>query len=160
MRGVDHLDLVVTDLERSLAFYNGLLAPLGFTRNSEIVGERGERVVYIGGTGGTSVSLRQAQSEAHATPYDRYAVGIHHICFAAPDRATVDERATWLQDVGAEIESGPAEYDYTPGYYAVFLHDPDGIKVEVMCRPWLRTVLWALRPATTPFRPENRGRPG
>jgi catechol 2,3-dioxygenase-like lactoylglutathione lyase family enzyme len=41
--GVDHLDLVVTDLERSLAFYNGLLEPLGFTRNSVIAGERGER---------------------------------------------------------------------------------------------------------------------
>jgi len=49
VRGVDHLDLVVSDLERSLEFYNGLLRPLGFTRNSEIVGERSERVVYIGG---------------------------------------------------------------------------------------------------------------
>jgi hypothetical protein len=28
-----------------------------------------------------------------------------------------------------EIESGPREYAYSPGYYAVFLHDPDGIKV-------------------------------
>ncbi len=40
VRPVDHLDLVVTDLDRSLTFYNGLLEPLGFTRNSEIVGER------------------------------------------------------------------------------------------------------------------------
>jgi glyoxylase I family protein len=133
---VDHLDLVVTDLERSLEFYRGLLGPLGYTRETEIEGERGERVVYLGHRSARpSVSLRAAQSDAHATPYDRYAVGIHHICFAAPDRATVDERATWLQDVGAEIESGPAEYDYTPGYYAVFLHDPDGIKLEILHRP-------------------------
>ena len=80
-RPVDHLDLVVTDLDRSLEFYNGLLHPLGFIRNTEIVGERGERVVYLGGSGGASVSLRQAQSDAHPVPYDRYAVGIHHLCF-------------------------------------------------------------------------------
>jgi glyoxylase I family protein len=134
-RGVDHLDLVVTDLERSLDFYNGLLEPLGFSRNSEIAGERGERVVYIGGTGGASVSLRAAQSDAHPTPYDRYAVGIHHLCFAAPGREVVDERFAWLRDRGAEIESEPREYDYTPGYYAVFFYDPDRIKLEIVHRP-------------------------
>jgi glyoxylase I family protein len=134
VRGVDHLDLVVTDLERSLEFYNGLLQPLGFTRNSEIEGERGERVVYIGGTGGASVSLRQAQSDAHPTPYDRYAVGVHHVAFFADGREAVDERAAWLRERGAEIESEPAEYDYTPGYYAVFFYDPDGIKLEILHR--------------------------
>ena len=34
------------------------------------------------------------------------------------------------------------EYDYTPGYYAVFCYDPDGIKLELLHRPgywdWLR----------------------
>jgi glyoxylase I family protein len=133
--GVDHLDLVVNDLERSLAFYDGLLEPLGFTRKSEIVGERGERVVYIGGTGGPSVSLREAQSDAHPTPYDRYAVGIHHLAFVASSREQVEERAAWLRERGAEIESGPREYDYTPGYYAVFFYDPDGIKLELVHRP-------------------------
>jgi glyoxylase I family protein len=135
VRPIDHLDLVVTDLERSLAFYNGLLEPLGFVRNIEIEGERGERVVYIGGSGGASVSLREAQSDAHPIPYDRYAVGIHHLCFGAASRELVDERAAWLRERGAEIESGPAEYGYTPGYYAVFFYDPDGIKLEIMHRP-------------------------
>ena len=135
VRSVDHLDLVVTDLDRSLDFYNGLLEPLGFTRNSEIEGERGERVVYIGGTGGTSVSLRAAQSDAHATPYDRYAVGIHHLCFGADSREAVDDRTAWLRDRGAEIESGPEEYGYEPGYYAVFFRDPDGLKLEIVHRP-------------------------
>ncbi len=130
-RPVDHLDLVVTDLERSLEFYNGLLEPLGFVRNTAIVGERGERVIYIGGSGGPSVGLRQAQSDAHPVPYDRYAVGIHHLCFGAPSREVVDERAAWLRERGAEIESGPAEYEYMAGYYAVFFHDPDGIKLEI-----------------------------
>jgi glyoxylase I family protein len=134
VRPVDHLDLVVTDLERSLAFYNGLLEPLGFTRNAEIEGERGERVVYIGGSGGASVSLRQAQTEPRG-PYDRYSVGLHHLCFGADSRETVDERAAWLRERGVEIESGPQEYSYTPGYYAVFFYDPDGIKLEIVHRP-------------------------
>jgi glyoxylase I family protein len=135
LRPVDHLDLVVTDLERSLKFYNGLLEPLGFVRNAEIEGERGERVVYIGGSGGASVSLRQAQSDAHPIPYDRYAVGIHHLCFGAASREVVDERAAWLREQGAEIESEPQAYTYMPGYYAVFFYDPDGIKLEIKHAP-------------------------
>jgi glyoxylase I family protein len=133
--GVDHLDLVVTDLERSLGFYRELLGRLGYTETSEIVGERGERVVYLGGPGVVSVSLRGRQSDSHPVPYDRYAIGIHHLAFAAPSRAVVEERAAWARESGAEIESEPAEYDYTPGYYAAFLHDPDGIKLEIVHRP-------------------------
>jgi glyoxylase I family protein len=92
-------------------------------------------VVYLGREeGGGSVSLRAAQSPS-AAPYDRYAVGLHHLAFAAPSRAAVDERAEWARTQGAVIESGPAEYDYSPGYYAVFLHDPDGLKLEIVSRP-------------------------
>lgn len=135
MEGIDHLDLVVTDLERSLAWYRGLLEPLGWTRVSEIVGERGERVVYLGRSGMGSVSLRARQSDAHEVPYDRYGIGLHHLAFRAASREAVDERAAWLRAQGAEIESGPREYDYTPGYYAVFFRDPDGLKLEVLHRP-------------------------
>ncbi len=136
MELIDHLDLVVSDLERSLAFYTGLLEPLGYTRRSEITGERGERVVYLGRSGGLeSIGLRAVASDAHEVPYDRYGIGIHHLAFAAPSRAVVDERAGWLRGHGAEIESGPEEYPYTPGYYAVFFRDPDGIKLELVHRP-------------------------
>ena len=136
MSPIDHLDLVVGELERSLEFYRGLLLPLGYVRVSEIEGERGERVVYLGRVGGMgSVSLRAAQSDAHPVPYDRYGIGLHHLAFAASSRGTVDERAEWLRAQGAHIESGPEEYGYTPGYYAVFFHDPDGIKLELVHRP-------------------------
>lgn len=87
MSPTDHLDLVVSDLVRSLDFYRGLLLPLGYVRVSEIEGERGERVVYLGRIGGMgSVSLREAQSDAHPAP-------------------------------------------------AVFFHDPDGAKLELVQRP-------------------------
>ena len=130
---IDHLDLVVSSLERSLAFYRGLLRPLGWVRESEIVGERGERVVYLGKLGEPgSISLREAQSDV---PNDRYTVGLHHLAIGVSSRAVVDERVAWLHERGAEIESGPREYDYTPGYYAVFFYDPDGIKLELLHRP-------------------------
>jgi catechol 2,3-dioxygenase-like lactoylglutathione lyase family enzyme len=133
---VHHIDLVVSDLERSLAFYRDLLRPLGYVREGGIRGERGEVVVYLDRVeGGTSIGLRQAQSDAGAVPYDRYGVGVHHIAFLAHSRSMVDERAAWLRDNGVEIESGPQDYDYIPGYYAVFFADPDGIKLEILHRP-------------------------
>ena len=68
---LDHIDLVVSDLDRSLTFYRELLRPLGFDREEAITGERGERVVYLG-RGPSAIGLRAAQSDV---PFDRYAVG-------------------------------------------------------------------------------------
>jgi len=127
--GVHHFDLVVSDLDRSLAFYRALLEPLGYHRTAEIVGERGERVVYIGGTAIVPVSLRQAQTPG---PHDRYRVGLHHVAFEAPSREVVDERLRWVRDQGLEIENDPKEYDYMAGYYAGFFRDPDGLKLEIL----------------------------
>ncbi len=130
--GVHHFDLVVSDLDRSLAFYRELLEPLGYNRASDIVGERGEQVVYIGGSGIVPVSLREAQTSGS---YDRYRIGIHHVAFEASSREIVDERLRWARDRGAEIENDPKEYQYMPGYYAGFFYDPDGIKLEVVHVP-------------------------
>jgi glyoxylase I family protein len=129
--GLHHLDLVVSSLERSLPFYRELLEPLGYTRVGDIVGERGETVVYVGG-GGPSIGVREARI---AGEYDRYRVGVHHIAFEATSRDVVDERHGWAQERGVAIESPPKEYDYMPGYYAFFFYDPDGIKLEVVHAP-------------------------
>src|SRR5437867_686701 len=126
--GVHHVDLVVSSIERSLPFYRDLLGPLGWHRIGEVEGERGETIWYLSGRD-TSIGLREAQSEG---AHDRYRVGLHHLAFEAFSRAVVDERAEWLIAQGAEIESGPEEYAYTPGYYAVFFYDPDGIKLEIV----------------------------
>jgi glyoxylase I family protein len=159
MARVDHVDLVVSSLDRSLPFYRELLGPLGWRWVHEVEGERGETIHYLFRLDGRgSIGLRARQSDG-ATAYDRYAVGIHHLAINAGSRKGVDRAARWARERHADIESGPQEYAYQPGYYAVFLHDPDGIKVEIMSRPRLRSALWALRPSTTPFRPRNRGRP-
>ncbi|MEX2211843.1 MAG: VOC family protein [Gaiellaceae bacterium] len=131
--GVHHVDLVVSSIERSLPFYRDLLAPLGWHRISEVEGERGETIWYLVGPG-TGIGLREAQAEGG---YDRYRVGLHHLALEAVSRAAVDERADWLRERGAEIESEPQEYSYQPGYYAVFFYDPDGIKLEIVHVPLL-----------------------
>jgi glyoxylase I family protein len=133
--GVHHVDLVVSSIERSLPFYRDLLAPLGFHRIGEVEGERGETIWYIGGPG-SQIGLREAQTQVEQ-PYDRYRVGLHHLAFEASSRAGVDERTEWLRNQGAEIESEPQEYGYSPGYYAVFFYDPDGIKLEILHVPGL-----------------------
>ncbi len=134
---IHHLDLVVTSLERSVPFYQELL---GWTESGDIVGEQGERVVYIWPPGrdaawAGSIGLREKRSDAHPVPYDRYGVGVHHVAWQAGSREEVDERFRWLRARGAAIESGPREYDYMPGYYAVFFYDPDGLKLEIVHQP-------------------------
>lgn len=137
--GVHHVDLVVTSIERSLPFYRELLGPLGWHRLSEVEGERGETIWYLGGPA-CSVGLREAQSHEGRSgegPYDRYSVGLHHLAFEAQSRAVVDERAGWLRASGVLLESEPQEYSYSPGYYAVFFYDPDGLKLEIVNIPAL-----------------------
>jgi glyoxylase I family protein len=131
--GVHHVDLVVSSIERSLPFYRDLLAPLGYHGISEVEGERGETIYYLWGPG-TSIGLREAQTQG-GKGYDRYSIGLHHVALEAVSRAAVDERAGWLREVGAEIESGPQEYAYQLGYYAMFFYDPDGIKLEIVHIP-------------------------
>ena len=131
--GVHHVDLVVSSILRSLPFYRELLEPLGWHRVGEVEGERGETIWYLSGPV-SSIGLREAQTTS-TEPYDRYRVGLHHLAFEASARFAVDERAEWLRSRGAKIESGPEEYSYIPGYYAVFFYDPDGIKLEIVHVP-------------------------
>jgi glyoxylase I family protein len=132
--GVHHVDLVVSSIERSLPFYRELLGPLGWHGISEVEGERGETIWYLLGHE-TQIGLRKAQSPAAS--YDRYSPGLHHLAFEAMSRAAVDERFEWLSAAGAEIESEPQDYTYSPGYYAVFFFDPDGMKLEIVHVPAL-----------------------
>jgi glyoxylase I family protein len=131
-----HVDLVVSSLERSLPFYRGLMETLGGLEEHEVEGERGETIHYLSVSDRRCVvGIREKQSDDHPVPYDRYNVGLHHVALNASAREDVDAVAAWLHEVGAPIESTPREYDYSPGYYAVFFHDPDWLKLEVVHRP-------------------------
>jgi glyoxylase I family protein len=131
---VHHVDLVVSSVERSLPFYRELLGPLGWHRVSEVEGERGETIWYLS-CADCSVGLREAQSAS--ADVDRYRIGLHHLAFEAPSRAAVDGRAEWCTANGVLLESPPQEYTYSPGYYAVFFYDPDGLKLEIVHVPAL-----------------------
>lgn len=132
--GIHHVDLVVSSVERSLPFYRELLEPLGWNDVSEVEGEQGETISYLSRQG-TFIGIRERRSEARPVPYDRYGVGMHHLCLEVDSRDVVDERAEWLRGQGATLESDPREYGYIPGYYAVFFYDPDGLKLELVHVP-------------------------
>lgn len=134
--GIHHVDLVVSDLDRSLAFYAALLRPLGWHGvAASVVGERGETIHYHYGPG-SSIGLRQAPGAAAGPPVDRYAVGMHHLCLEAASRDAVDETADRLRALGATVTDGPREFpEYRQGYYALFFLDPDGLKLEVVWTP-------------------------
>ncbi len=136
LAAIRHIDLCVSDLEASLKFYGELLALLGWLveQAEEIVGERGERVIYLpsrGGFGEGALGLRQAQSPSPAP--DRYSVGLHHLAFNASSREQVEEVWKWIRENKIENEGPPADY-YGAPYHAVFLRDPDGLKLEVVHR--------------------------
>ena len=80
--------------------------------------------------------MREKQSDAHHVPYDRYAVGVHHVAFEASSRDAVDRCWQWVLTQDVETESAPKEFPhYVAGYYAAFFYDPDGIKLEVVHEP-------------------------
>src|SRR5438128_4359651 len=105
-RGIHHVDLVVSDVERSKAFYSTLLQSLGWSGALELEGERGEEIWYLQAAD-TWLGLRQKQSDAHAVPYDRYAVGVHHVAFEASTREAVDRCWQWILEQGVEVERAP-----------------------------------------------------
>lgn len=130
---LNHVDLTVSDLERSVAFYDSLLTHLGFVRSTEYAGEVPNWTRADGGAT-FSIGLHAARRRM---PHDRYAPGLHHLAFHAGSRGEVDAVHELVRSTGAAVLDPPAEYDYTPGYYAVFFADPDGLKLEVVFEPRL-----------------------
>jgi glyoxylase I family protein len=122
---LDHLRLTVRDVARSHALYDPLMRCLGF----EPVERDDDGVAW--GKGRHWLILTPASREA---AHDAAAPGLHHIAFPADSRAMVERAHAIAVAAGAEILDPPQEFDYEPGYYATFFRDPDGFKLEVVCR--------------------------
>jgi catechol 2,3-dioxygenase-like lactoylglutathione lyase family enzyme len=135
---LSHLDLTVTDLESSVAFYDGVLLRLGYSRRDDVGAGAPCWAISDPSGGFFTIALKPARPENKCARHDRYTPGLHHLAFHADNREDVNEFHRFLLDLGARILDPPAEYGYTPGYYAVFFTDPDGIKLEVVFEPQLR----------------------
>jgi catechol 2,3-dioxygenase-like lactoylglutathione lyase family enzyme len=130
-RGVQHVDLCVRDVERSLAFYLELLGPLGLEEDVRVQSYRGtEEIVYLR-FGEQNIGFRPADGGE----YRYYDVGIEHIAFEVDSREEVDAAFERARAVGARVHQPPEEDRDLEGYYALFVFDPDGIRVEVFCAP-------------------------
>lgn len=136
MRGyVHHIDLSVTDLSRSRPFYEVVLGFMGYVVGEEY-GDGGTDYDLHAPAGFCSVGIRVSQGPHAARAHDRYAPGLHHLAWAAEDRAAVDALHALLLRIGATVLDAPADYpQYGAGYYAVFFADPDGLKLEYVFKP-------------------------
>jgi catechol 2,3-dioxygenase-like lactoylglutathione lyase family enzyme len=85
-----------------------------------------------------SIGLEVVRGLGKALPYDRYAPGRHHVAFHVDSRADVDHLYAKLTAIGADMLAPPAEYTYTPGYYAVACRDPDGVVLAFVYEPQQR----------------------
>jgi glyoxylase I family protein len=135
---LSHVDLTVTDLTSSVDFYDRVLGRLGYRRLDSVGAGAPCWGISDSGGGFFTIALKPARPESKAVRHDRYAPGLHHLAFHADSRGDVEDFHGFLLEIGATILDPPAEYDYTPGYYAVFFADPDGIKLEVVFEPDLR----------------------
>ncbi len=132
-RGIHHVDLAVTNVDDSLAFYLDLLGPLGWAEEVRYPTYRGsEEVVYLEEPHtGSMLGLRPADGGSHRY----YEVGIEHLAFEVDSRDEVDAAHQRCLARGASVHFPPEEDRDVPGYWALFAFDPDGFRIEVFSWP-------------------------
>jgi len=124
-----HLSLGVRDLGKSARFYDAVLAPLGYIRVWEDFTGSGEgaAVGYGVGGGGDKLALKERRSGNVAS-----GAGFH-LAFAAPSRTAIDAfHAAALRHGGKDNGAPGLRPAYGPGYYAAFVIDPDGHRLEAV----------------------------
>jgi glyoxylase I family protein len=84
---------------------------------------------------GHSISIRPSKGEFAHKLHDRNAPGFNHMAFYAEDRSDIDAMHNLLREIGAQVLDPPAEYPYSPGYFAVYFSHPDGLKFEFAYAP-------------------------
>jgi catechol 2,3-dioxygenase-like lactoylglutathione lyase family enzyme len=130
---IDHLSIGVTDLDRAVAFYDAVLGPLGFARLSFFDEPTGTRSAGYGRPDG-----RDANDGLTFWLEERIGATIgcppgFHVCFAARDRAAVHAfHAAGLAHGAADNGHPGLRPYYDPAYYAAFLIDPDGWRIEAV----------------------------
>ena len=135
---IEHLSIGVRDIKRAMAFYDAVLAPLGYARVLTLPGE-GEAHPWASACYGLPGSdVDRDHGDCPFWLEERPDAGAprlpgFHICFQAPDREAVHE----FHRIG--LEHGATDYGvpgprphYGPDYYASFLLDLDGWHIEAV----------------------------
>ncbi len=115
---VDHVGLLVRDLEVSRRFYEAALRPLGFS-----ILYRSEDGTAFGFEGADDFGINRSDAPTTGA----------HVAFAAESRGAVDAFYAAACATGGRDKSAPALHpEYHPGYYAAYVWDPDGNNIEAV----------------------------
>lgn len=127
---LDHLTLIVSDYERSKAFYTAALAPLGV----EIVVELTREEVPSLPCAATVGFGEHDKPELWLRPVEQGAVQPTRVAFRAGSREVVDAfHAAALQAGGTDNGPPGLRSEYHPNYYCAFVLDPDAYNIEAVC---------------------------
>lgn len=117
---IDHISIGVRDLDASAAFYDAVLGAIGF-----------ERLVTRVGTVGYGKKYPEFWIN-HRPESDPSNSGVH-ICLRTRERAQIDAFHQAALDAGGVSDGAPGPRpEYTDTYYAAFIYDPDGNKIEAV----------------------------
>ncbi len=121
---LDHLALQVADVDGTAGFYTTVFASLGVREAMRFPGQGGTVVGLSGPDGFPKLWLGPLVDRG-----DRPV----HLALTAPSREAVDAVHSAAVAAGTEILHAPRLWpEYHPGYYGVFLRDPDGNNVEAV----------------------------
>jgi len=121
---LEHIDIVVSDLERSGEFWSAFLKDLGYKQYAR------SATGWSWTNDESTIFLLPAEPQYLDPPYHRKRVGMNHLAFAVSSQRQVDSLAAGLKLRGVELlYGGPRAGRKT---YALFFEDPDRIKIEVV----------------------------
>jgi catechol 2,3-dioxygenase-like lactoylglutathione lyase family enzyme len=119
---IHHVSLGMSDLGRSESFYAPLMALIGFR-----LLKRSPTALHYG-CSDTQFSLEKPSDGAEMSVGN----GVH-VAFQAPDRETVRRFHAAALECGGTDEGAPGiRANYNAHYYAAFVRDPDGNKIEAV----------------------------
>lgn len=123
---LDHVSITVSDIARAEPFYDAIMTALGVVK----VGARADWLGYGERARPDHPERSYLSIRKGAKPEEAFG---RHWCFKAPARAMVD--AFWHAGLaaGGTDQGTPGLRAYHPGYYAAFLADPDGNRLEAVC---------------------------
>jgi catechol 2,3-dioxygenase-like lactoylglutathione lyase family enzyme len=127
MGALHHVELYVSNLEQSAAFWGWLLQRLGWAPYQHWAQGRSWR------HDATYIVLVQVAERFRSPPYHRCRTGLNHLAFHAASRATIDDLTRALRERGTKIlYEDRHPFAGGPDHYAVYFEDPERIKVEVV----------------------------